>query len=57
MIDAGVTREFLEAELERAISAEPTPDCREAGCHGCGMTALVDDCPPVRWERAEEGRR
>jgi hypothetical protein len=53
VIDAGVTREYLEAELERAISGEPTPDCRGAGCHGCGMTALVADCPPVRWPDSE----
>jgi len=55
IIDAGVTREFLEAELERAIEGEPTPDCRGAGCQGCGMTALVADCPPVRWPEPEEG--
>ena len=52
VVDAGVTREFLWAERERAISGEPTGDCRGAGCQGCGMTALVPDCPPVRWEEA-----
>ena len=57
VIDAGVTREFLEAELERAISGEPTPDCRAAGCRGCGMTALVGDCPPVRWTGGEGDAR
>ncbi|MGM0491457.1 MAG: TIGR03960 family B12-binding radical SAM protein [Armatimonadota bacterium] len=56
VIDAGVSREFLEDELDRAISGDPTPDCRGAGCQGCGMTALVADCPPVRWAEAEGNR-
>jgi hypothetical protein len=35
-IDVGVTKEFLLAERARALSGERTPDCREAGCNGCG---------------------
>lgn len=54
VIDAGVTRAFLQAELQRAIECAPTPDCRGAGCQGCGMTALVGDCPPVCWPEPEE---
>ncbi len=49
VIDAGVTKTFLEAEFGRARRAEPTPDCREAGCVGCGMRRLVPDCPPITW--------
>ncbi|MGI5818198.1 MAG: TIGR03960 family B12-binding radical SAM protein [Armatimonadota bacterium] len=54
VIDAGVSREFLAAELDRAIEGEPTPDCRGEGCRGCGLTALVAECPPVRWSASEE---
>ena len=36
MIDVGVTREYLLKELERARRGEWTPDCRTAGCGGCG---------------------
>lgn len=32
----GVSDDFLSSERERAFKAEATPDCREAGCHGCG---------------------
>ncbi|HUW33027.1 MAG TPA: TIGR03960 family B12-binding radical SAM protein [Planctomycetota bacterium] len=35
-IDCGVTREFLLAERHRAQNAEPTLDCRDTKCHGCG---------------------
>ena len=55
VIDAGVTRDFLAAELDRARRGEPTPDCRAADCASCGMRALVPDCPPVTWPRAQEG--
>ena len=34
-IDAGVTRQFLLREWERAKKGEVTPDCRKA-CSGCG---------------------
>ncbi len=55
IIDAGITREFLAAELERARRGQLTLDCRAADCVGCGMRALVSDCPPVTWSHAEEG--
>jgi radical SAM family uncharacterized protein/radical SAM-linked protein len=32
----GVTKDFLRAELSRAMNCESSPDCREAGCLGCG---------------------
>ncbi|NLG85390.1 MAG: TIGR03960 family B12-binding radical SAM protein [Firmicutes bacterium] len=36
-LDVGVTKEFLVAEDRRAERGELTPDCRVAGCHGCGV--------------------
>lgn len=50
IVAAGVAKSFLLAEFERARTGVPTPDCRAAGCVGCGMSALVPDCPPVRWD-------
>ncbi len=35
-IDAGVERDFLLAERERARRGEATEDCRKAGCTNCG---------------------
>jgi radical SAM family uncharacterized protein/radical SAM-linked protein len=34
-----VQREFLLRELVRAENAQTTPDCRQAGCQGCGACA------------------
>jgi hypothetical protein len=31
-----VSKGFLLRERERALGAEPTPDCRSGACHGCG---------------------
>ena len=42
MIDVGVKREFLLKERERSRALEWTPDCRHAGCTGCGV------CPTER---------
>ncbi|MBP2683402.1 MAG: radical domain iron-sulfur cluster-binding oxidoreductase, DUF2344-containing [Deltaproteobacteria bacterium] len=39
-VDAGIDREFLLAEREKARAGETTPDCRAAGCSSCGA------CPP-----------
>ncbi|MCE5275489.1 MAG: TIGR03960 family B12-binding radical SAM protein [Deltaproteobacteria bacterium] len=36
-IDMGVERDFLLTERLRAYACEPTPDCRDAGCTGCGV--------------------
>jgi radical SAM family uncharacterized protein len=47
VIDTGVDKEFLGAELTRATSGDLTPDCRQVGCHGCGLAALVASCPEV----------
>jgi hypothetical protein len=35
-IDAGVNKEFLMKENEKAKNAEVTPDCRQ-GCRNCGI--------------------
>jgi len=43
-IDAGVEKEFLLEERERAFREEATPDCRTAGCANCGAC----DQDPVR---------
>ncbi len=45
VIDAGVDKGFLSAELDRALAAETTPDCRQVGCHECGITRVVGECP------------
>jgi len=39
-VDAGIDREFLLTEREKARAGETTPDCRAAGCSSCGA------CPP-----------
>jgi len=36
-VDTGVTKEFLAAELDRALGGESTPDCRRGDCNGCGV--------------------
>lgn len=36
-IDMGVTRDYLLAERLQAYAEKQTPDCREAGCTGCGV--------------------
>ena len=35
-LSCGVSEDFLRRERERAFRQELTPDCREAGCVGCG---------------------
>ena len=39
MIDVGIRREFLLEERRRSLAGEWTPDCRTAGCLGCGICA------------------
>ena len=45
MVDLGVSKEWLVEEYRRSLGEEPLPDCREAGCSGCG--ACGGDVPPV----------
>ncbi len=37
IIDSGVDRMFLIREHKKALAGETTPDCRFAGCTGCGI--------------------
>jgi len=36
-LEAGVEKEFLVSELERAHAETPTPDCRFGDCSNCGV--------------------
>ena len=42
-IDAGVTRQYLWLEKERADQGIVTPDCRK-GCNGCGLQRFEGVC-------------
>lgn len=42
-VDAGVTRQYLWLERERAMQAIVTPDCRD-GCEGCGLQRFEGVC-------------
>ena len=44
VIDAGVTKEFLMREWEKALRTETTRDCRK-GCNGCGLQRWKGACP------------
>ncbi len=37
VVDLGADPAFLRTEWERALRAEPTPDCRGGRCQGCGL--------------------
>lgn len=41
MIDCGVTKSFLISERHRAMSATPTPSCKDK-CSACGANSIVD---------------
>lgn len=44
-IDAGVTKEFLQREYQKAMQERTSPDCRQ-GCHACGMNEFCQGgCP------------
>lgn len=36
-IDSGLPKAFFQEELRRALSGQPTMDCRDGQCHGCGV--------------------
>ena len=42
-IDAGISKEFLRREYEKAMGAQTTRDCRE-GCNACGLHKLKGVC-------------
>ena len=47
-IDALVSKEWLRGEWERAMALESTPDCRQAGCQGCGIASCEMRRRPAR---------
>ncbi|MDF1591036.1 MAG: TIGR03960 family B12-binding radical SAM protein [Desulfobacterales bacterium] len=36
-IDCGPSKDYLKAEWQKALAAEPTPDCRKGACNSCGV--------------------
>ncbi len=42
IIDTGISKSFLREELEKALRAEMTPQCRLDCCHGCA--GFVEEC-------------
>lgn len=46
-LDGGVTKEFLAREWQRSGREEPTADCRQGGCHRCGMERLYPQGPEL----------
>lgn len=49
-IDIGLSRDFLKQEYEKALQAEPTPDCRNGECQGCGVCDFKDFRPQIASE-------
>ncbi|MBN2232411.1 MAG: TIGR03960 family B12-binding radical SAM protein [Deltaproteobacteria bacterium] len=45
-LDMGIAESFLVRERERAGRGEVTPDCRTAGCRGCGCCRDEDGIEP-----------
>jgi len=67
-LSAGVSREYLWQEYQRALDEKFTPDCRRGGCTGCGVCDHEKISPVVYEgpvpalqaggpERVESGRR
>jgi radical SAM superfamily enzyme YgiQ (UPF0313 family) len=54
-IDAGVSRDFLLRERERAMRGEPTPDCRDGECAGCGVCESLGVRPVTAAAAAGDG--
>jgi len=61
-IDAGVERDFLWEEGQKARREELTPDCRREGCYRCGACdhieirpLLAEDGPPENHSAAATG--
>jgi radical SAM-linked protein len=61
MIDCGVSREFLWEEATKALTGEPTPDCRFGNCRDCGVCdhatispSTVSPSSPAAAERKED---
>ncbi|MFC1907408.1 TIGR03960 family B12-binding radical SAM protein [Chloroflexota bacterium] len=43
-INAGVTSAFLKREYKRALTGQPTPDCRHETCSACGLESSQSNC-------------
>jgi len=43
-IDTGVPTNFLKLEYERAMTGNPTPDCRLSACNACGLQRWNAKC-------------
>lgn len=46
-IDAGVSREYLVREHQRALAGLTTPDCRGGRCPGCGLCPTLEVEPEI----------
>lgn len=52
-LDTGIDKEWLKADLERALAAATVPDCSFAGCSHCGVCGtdfghnIVVEPPPI----------
>jgi len=46
-ISAGVSREYLWREYQRALDEKYTPDCRRGDCTGCGLCERLNVSPLV----------
>lgn len=46
-IEAGVSKRFLIREHQRAMSSQPTEDCRSGRCTGCGLCPSFEIRPNI----------
>ena len=56
VVDSGITRAWLKADLQRALEASVVPDCSYAACSECGVCGeggLGDDLSNVLFEPPE----
>lgn len=57
-IDSGVSDEFYKSELEKALNAIQTEDCRDGSCHDCGVcdfkTLQPENASPHQEDRVEK---
>ncbi|KPK36295.1 MAG: radical SAM protein [Nitrospira bacterium SG8_35_1] len=47
-LDSGADQEFLQAEMEKALRGDYTPDCRVHGCQKCGACDFKEVRPVVQ---------
>ncbi len=47
-LDTGIELEFLQAELEKSLAGDYTPDCRVHGCQKCGACDFKEVRPVVQ---------